>query len=229
MKIDIWSDVICPFCYIGKRKLEAALEQTGLHVEIEWHSFELNPSAPQSYGVPLPDVMNALYGMSPERAVAVLDHEAHEASLVGLDFLWRIAKPGNTFNAHRVLHLAKHVGLGDQTKERFLRAYFTEGKDIGEVQVIRALALEVGLTAEDVDAVLSTDRFAAEVRADEQQAARLGIRGVPHFVIDGQATISGARDVSDFVRVLQARQDAADDAAPDAGAVCKDGDCQVAR
>ncbi|AYQ40874.1 DSBA oxidoreductase [Burkholderia aenigmatica] len=235
MKIDIWSDVICPFCYIGKRKLEAALEQTGIAAQIEWHSFELNPSAPRSYAMPLPDVMNRLYGIDRQRALAILNHEEQEARSMGLDFQWRIARPGNTFDAHRLIHLARHEGIGGQVKERFLRAYFTEGQDIGDRQVLRALALGTGLPADDVDAVLGSDRFADEVRADEQQAVELGIRGVPYFVINGQASVSGARDVADFVRVLReqaaiaaaATQETGPAPASDDAGICKDGFCEV--
>lgn len=235
MKIDIWSDVICPFCYIGKRKLEAALEQTGITAQTEWHGFELNPSAPRSYGMPLPDVMDYLYGFGRQRALGILNHEEQEARRMGLDFQWRIAKPGNTFDAHRLIHLAKHDGIGDKVKERFLRAYFTEGQEIGDRQVLRALALETGLAAADVDAVLASDRFADEVRADERQAAELGIRGVPYFVIDGQISVSGARDVEEFVRVLREQEpiasDAASDTEPDTAsdgaAKCGDGFCEV--
>lgn len=235
MKIDIWSDVICPFCYIGKRKLEAALEQTGITAQIEWHSFELNPSAPRSYGMPLPDVMDHLYGFGRQRALGILNHEEQEARRMGLDFQWRIAKPGNTFDAHRLIHLVRHDGIGDKVKERFLRAYFTEGQEIGDRQVLHALALETGLAAADVDAVLASDRFADEVRADERQAAELGIRGVPYFVIDGQVSVSGARDVEEFVRVLREQEpiasDAASDTEPDTAsdgaAMCGDGFCEV--
>ncbi len=209
MRIDIWSDIICPFCYIGKRKLELALAQTGIEADIHWHSFELNPNAPQTYGMPLQGVLNALYGMGEQQALAVLNHEEQAAREVGLDFQWRIAKPGNTFNAHRLLHLARNMGLGLQAKERFLRAYFSEGQDIGDKAVLRALAIDVGLNPAEVDDVLDTDRFDRAVRADEQQAQQLGIQGVPYFLIDGEAVISGAREVEEFVRVLTLQQEKA--------------------
>lgn len=206
MKIDIWSDVICPFCTIGKRKLELALAQTGINADIEWHSFELNPHAPPSYGMPLPGVLRTLYGMDEEYALGVLAHEAAAARAVGLEFRWRDAKPGNTFDAHRLLHLGKSVGLGGAVKERFLRAYFSEGQAIGDPAVLRVLAQEAGLEAAAIDEVLASDLYADAVRADERRAAELGIRGVPYFLIDGQMAIAGAQDVTEFVRVLQARQ-----------------------
>ncbi|CAI0995242.1 Protein-disulfide isomerase [Serratia quinivorans] len=237
MKIDIWSDVICPFCYIGKRKLEAALEQTGIEAQIEWHSFELNPDSPRYYGVPLQELMSQLYRISPDRALEILNHEEQEARRVGLDFQWRIAKPGNTFDAHRLIHLAKHYGLlENEVKERFLRAYFTEGKDIGDPQILRALAIETGLPPQEIDGVLSSDRFADEVRTDELDARNRGIRGVPYFVFNDQASISGARDVEVFINVLREQADllamqTGIDAGPEPASeddeMCKDGFCEI--
>ena len=222
MKIDIWSDVICPFCTIGKRKLELALAQTGINADIEWHSFELNPHAPPSYGMPLPGVLHTLYGMDEDYALGVLAHEEAAARAVGLEFRWRDAKPGNTFDAHRLLHLGKSVGLGGVVKDRFLRAYFSEGQEIGNPAVLRVLAQEAGLEAAAIDEVLASDLYADAVRADERRAAELGIRGVPYFLIDGQMAIAGAQDVTEFVRVLQARQNA--DAR---GATCASSGCAL--
>ncbi len=222
MKIDIWSDVICPFCTIGKRKLELALAQTGINADIEWHSFELNPHAPPSYGMPLPGVLHTLYGMDEDYALGVLAHEEAAARAVGLEFRWRDAKPGNTFDAHRLLHLGKSVGLGGVVKDRFLRAYFSEGQEIGNPAVLRVLAQEAGLEAAAIDEVLASDLYADAVRADERRAAELGIRGVPYFLIDGQMAIAGAQDVTEFVRVLQARQNT--DAR---GATCDSSGCAL--
>ena len=222
MKIDIWSDVICPFCTIGKRKLELALAQTGINADIEWHSFELNPHAPPSYGMPLPGVLHTLYGMDEDYALGVLAHEEAAARAVGLEFRWRDAKPGNTFDAHRLLHLGKSVGLGGVVNDRFLRAYFSEGQEIGNPAVLRVLAQEAGLEAAAIDEVLASDLYADAVRADERRAAELGIRGVPYFLIDGQMAIAGAQDVTEFVRVLQARQNA--DAR---GATCDSNGCAL--
>lgn len=222
MKIDIWSDVICPFCTIGKRKLELALAQTGINADIEWHSFELNPHAPPSYGMPLPGVLHTLYGMDEDYALGVLAHEEAAARAVGLEFRWRDAKPGNTFDAHRLLHLGKSVGLGGVVKDRFLRAYFSEGQEIGNPAVLRVLAQEAGLEAAAIDEVLASDLYADAVRADERRAAELGIRGVPYFLIDGQMAIAGAQDVTEFVRVLQVRQNA--DAR---GATCDSSGCAL--
>lgn len=222
MKIEVWSDVICPFCYIGKRKLEAALKQLGLEPEIRWRSFELNPGAPQSYGFSLPELLRRMYGLSPERAQAMLFYEEGEARKMGIDFNWRQAKPGNTFDAHRLLQLARQKGISGLA-ERLFHAYFTEGREIGDPDTLRSAALDAGLDARDVEAVLAGDLFADEVRADERKAEELGIHGVPHFIFNNQAVISGAREVSAFVSVLGAEA-----AAEGAGAICKDGVCEVA-
>lgn len=244
MKIDVWSDIICPFCFIGKRKLEMALKAAGItNATIEFHSFELQPSAPQSFGISLQKLLSSFYGMSEQHALGVLAHEEEAARAVGLDFQWRKAQPGNTFTAHRLLHLARSKGLGLPAEERFMHAYFTEGKAIGDPAVLRDLSLQVGLAAADVDAVLQSQQFAAEVRADERRAASMGVHGVPYFLINGSVAIKGAQDIAEFARVLKeqaakeptaapplptatATQAAAEpsDSVP-AGVVCTDGVC----
>ena len=172
--------------------------------------------------MPLPGVLHTLYGMDEDYALGVLAHEEAAARAVGLEFRWRDAKPGNTFDAHRLLHLGKSVGLGDVVKDRFLRAYFSEGQEIGNPAVLRVLAQEAGLEAAAIDEVLASDLYADAVRADERRAAELGIRGGPYFLIDGQMAIAGAQDVTEFVRVLQARQNA--DAR---GAICDSSGCAL--
>lgn len=158
MQIDIWSDVVCPFCYIGKRKLELALAESSIAADIVWHSFELNPDAPPTYGIPLSRLLADKYGMGEARALEVLAHEEEEARKVGLDFRWQIAKPGNTFNAHRLIHLGKSVGIGDKVNERFLRGYFTEGQEIGDPAVLRTMAVEAGLDPVAAHEVLAGHR-----------------------------------------------------------------------
>lgn len=226
MKIEIWSDVICPFCYIGKRKLELALEQVGATAAIEWHSFELNPHAPASYGFQLPVLLQRMYGMPEQRAIGVLNFEKEEAAAVGLTFNWEQAQPGNTFLAHRMIHLAKEHGLGDQAKEAYLKAYFSDGREIGNPSVVADIAVAVGLPQAEVDSVLNSDRFAAQVRADQAQAQALGIRGVPYFVINGKTVISGAVAIEQFVATL--KQAMASEAASNLdGDSCADGICAV--
>ncbi|HEU0192039.1 MAG TPA: DsbA family oxidoreductase [Mycobacterium sp.] len=203
MRIDVWSDVVCPFCYIGKRKLERALTQTGIDAQLRWHSFELDPAAPRLITRSLADLLAAKYRFGPERAMSFLEQQQRAAEDVGLEFNWQIARRGNTFDAHRLIHLARSAGRADAVTERFFRAYFTEGAAIGDPDTLRRLAVEAGLAAGEVDSVLDGDAYAADVRADERRAGELGIHAVPHFVIDERSAISGAADVGQFVEVLR--------------------------
>lgn len=204
MRIEIWSDVVCPFCYIGKRKLEAALDETGIRADVEWHSFELDPQSAPVIEQPLADLLAAKYGFDRDRALTFLDRQRQTAAEVGLEFNYRDIKRGNTFNAHRLIHLAKTQGLSGAVQERLLRAYFTEGAQIGNPDVLTGLAVEAGLSPEAVASVLGGDAFADDVRADERRAGELGIHSVPHFVVNGRTAIFGARPVADFVDALRA-------------------------
>ncbi len=204
MKIDIWSDVVCPFCYIGKRRLEAALAEFPHRddVEVAWHSFELDPTAEAAPAGSLPDRLAKKYGMSREQAVASQENLSANAATVGLDFQWGKAQPGNTFDAHRLIHLAGASGLADAAKERLLRAYFTEGRPIGDRATLVELATEVGLDPAVVRQVLESQDYAEAVRADEEQARAYGINGVPFFVLDGRYGISGAQPTEVFTEAL---------------------------
>ncbi|MGO1319627.1 MAG: DsbA family oxidoreductase [Galactobacter sp.] len=204
LNIDIWSDVVCPFCYIGKRHLEIALQEFehADDVQITWHSFELDPNTSAKPGVDLVELIASKYGATREQAEAQHEQMAAQAAAVGLEFNWRAAVPGNTFNAHRLIQLAATQGLADAAEERFKKAYFSEGVNVEDLAQLRRLALEVGLDAADVDRVLGSDEFAAAVRADEAQAAELGVRGVPFFVIDSKYGIPGAQPVEAFSQVL---------------------------
>lgn len=202
MQIDIWSDVVCPFCYVGKRKLELALTETGIRAAIEWHSFELDPTAPRSLGRSLPDLMAEKYRAGPDRALRLVEQQQHAAEEVGLEFNWSDARRGNTFDAHRLIHLGKAHGRADAVQERLMRGYFTEGAEIGNPGVLRRLAVEAGLEELEIAAVLAGDAFTEDVRADERRAGELGIHAVPHFLINGRAVISGAPTVPEFVDVL---------------------------
>lgn len=204
MRIDVWSDVVCPFCYIGKRALEAALAETGIDADVHWHSFELDPQATPVIPLSLVDLMAAKYGFGRDRATAFLDQQRQAADAVGLTFDYVNIKRGNTFDAHRLIHLAQERGLAGVVEERFLRAYFTEGAAIGDPAVLHRLGVEAGLDGDEVAAVLAGDAYAEDVRADERRAGELGVHAVPHFVINGRSAISGAADVSEFVRALLA-------------------------
>ena len=233
LRIDVWSDIACPWCYIGKRHLEQALA-TFPHagdVDLVWRAFELDPAAPrvrdttQSYA----EGLAAKYRMDTAQAQLRLDQMVETAAQDGLELRFDRIRPGNTFDAHRLLHLAHERGLQDQLKERLLRAYLTEGQAIGEPEVLAALARDAGLDETEARGVLGSDRYAAEVRADEGLARELGISGVPFFVLSGRLGISGAQPAPVLRSALDrawADQQAAGDVEPDAeGAACGPDGC----
>jgi predicted DsbA family dithiol-disulfide isomerase len=205
LKIDVWSDIVCPWCAIGKRRLEAALAKFAHRNEVEvvWRAFELDPSAP-----PVREGDNATrlaekYGRTRAQAEAMIQSVTDTAAKDGIDFQLTRARSGNTFDGHRVLHLAAERGLQGAVKERFFRGYMSEAQAIGEHEVLVRLASEAGLDAEEVRAVLAGDRYAREVREDEETARRLGIHGVPFFVLAGKYAISGAQPPDVILRALE--------------------------
>ena len=206
MQIEIWSDVICPWCYIGKRHFELALAQTGKHEDINiiWRSFELDPNAPQQHPGTLIDLLSRKYGVSPQQAAEMNARVSGVAQEVGLKYRLSEARPGNTFDAHRLLHYAAAQQKVDAATEVIMQAYFSEGLPVGDRAALAKLAPQFGIATEQALALLESDAYAAEVRADESRAAELGITGVPFFVFDGKAGISGAQPVEAFVRKLTA-------------------------
>jgi predicted DsbA family dithiol-disulfide isomerase len=207
LKVEIWSDVVCPWCYIGKRRFEKALRSFAHRDEVElvWRSFQLDPQAGPSPSQPGEHVkeLAAKYGRSQREAQAMVDNVAAQAASEGLEFRFDLNRSGNTFDAHRLLHLALEHGVQDQLKERLDFATFTEGLPVSEHAALRAIAIEVGLPADEVDAVLASDRFADAVHADVQQAAAYGINGVPFFVVDGRYGISGAQPAEVVLQTLE--------------------------
>jgi len=206
LNVEIWSDVVCPWCYIGKRRFEAALARFEHRddVELVWRSFELDGSAPPSSDEQgsYAERLASKYGCSPAQAQAMIDTITATAAVEGLDFRFDLARPGNTFDAHRLLHLALEHGRQDDLKERLDAATFTEGSPVSDHFALRALAIQVGLPEVDVDAVLNSDRYADAVRGDEAQAREYGISGVPFFVIDGRYGISGAQPADAVLATL---------------------------
>lgn len=203
MKVKIWSDVVCPWCYIGKRRFESALEEFDGDVDIEWMSFELDPGAPKEPKLPLAQALAKKYQTSVERAQEMMDGITEAAKEEGLDFDFSRAKGGNTFDAHRLIHLAKEQGLGDAMKERLLKAYFNEGRAVHDHADLTALAAEVGLDAELAAKVLADGTYSAEVRQEEAEAMEIGVRGVPFFVVEDKYGVSGAQTPETFLQVLQ--------------------------
>ncbi len=197
MKVEVWSDVVCPWCYIGKRHLEQALEQFehSDEVELVWRSFELDPRAPAKREGPLFEHLARKYGTSLAQAEAMGERVADAARGVGLDFQFGKAQSGNTFDAHRLLHEAHAQGLGDAFKERVMKAYFCEGLLPSDHEALEALAVEVGLDAEKAREVLASDKWAQDVRQDEVKAHDIGVRGVPFFLFGEKFGASGAQPV----------------------------------
>lgn len=205
MKIEIWSDVVCPWCYIGKRRFEAALARFKHRdqVEISWKSFQLDPQATQNSDKTLNEMLAEKYGMSIEKAAAANKRVTGMAALEGLDYHLEQAHPANTFTAHRLLHYAASQSLQGKMKERLLQAYFTEGQRVGELETLVRLAAEVGLNAEETRTVLQGETYTEEVVEDQREARALGITGVPFFVLDEKYGISGAQPTEVFAQALE--------------------------
>ncbi len=208
IKIDIWSDIACPWCYIGKRKFEAG---SGLFagsgddraVEVEYHSFELSPDTPVDFDGSEIDFLAGHKGMQAEQVTQMLERVTGIASSVGLDYDFDILKHTNTVKAHELLHFAKANGKQLELAERLFKAYFVEGRHVGRIDDLADLAAEVGLDRAAAVAALESEEFLSDVRGDQALAQEYGIQGVPFFVIDGRYGVSGAQDAATFAQVLE--------------------------
>jgi predicted DsbA family dithiol-disulfide isomerase len=205
LTVEIWSDVVCPWCYIGKRRFEAALEafEHADEVTIMWRSFELDQEAPKLAEGTATERLAAKYGMTLERATQLHAEMTERAAAEGLDFRFDLARGGNTFDAHRLIHLAATYGHQAAAEERLMRAYFTEGEAIADPETLIRILAEVGVDPVEARDVLATDRFADDVREDELLASRLGIQGVPFFVLDRRLGVSGAQPPEVLVQALE--------------------------
>jgi predicted DsbA family dithiol-disulfide isomerase len=205
MKVEIWSDVVCPWCYIGKRRLETALSRFdgAADVEITWHSFQLNPDQPRGARQSHDEYLRDKVGGSIEQVQVMNARVTALAAAEGLDYHFERYQVINTFDAHRVAHLAQTHGLGEPIQERFLRAQLVEGEVLDDPDTLVRLSEEVGVPGDEVRAVLATDRYAAEVAADIREARELGITGVPFFVLDRRYGISGAQPAELFLQALE--------------------------
>ena len=232
MKVEIWSDVVCPWCYVGKRNFEAALAAFahGDDVEIEWKAYELDANAPREREGDYPTRLAAKYGVSKGEAQAMIARIISAGATAGVDMRFDISRPGNTFDAHRVLHLAKKRGVQNALAERLFAATFTEGRPIGDPSTLVGLAADVGLDADEVRDVLDSDQFATDVRAEEVEAGEIGVRGVPFYVFDRRYGVSGAQPPEVFRDVLERTWREANPieviTADDAG-ICDDGSCSI--
>jgi predicted DsbA family dithiol-disulfide isomerase len=205
MDVEIWSDIACPWCYVGKRRFEAALVQFEHRdaVRLVWRSFELDPEAPREREGDRAARLAEKYGMTLEQAREAERHLTEVAAGDGLDFRFDIARSGATFDAHRIVHLAREHELQGAMKERLLRAYFTEGELVGDHDTLVRLAGEVGLSADEVRETLAGDRYAKQVREDELAAGKFGITAVPTFVIDRAIGASGAQPPDALLALLR--------------------------
>ena len=205
MDVEIWSDIACPWCYIGKRRFEAALGQFEHRddVKVTWRSFELDPAAPHERTGDRAERLAEKYGMTVEQAREAEQHLTGVAASEDLPFRFDIARGGTTFDGHRLVHLAETHGLQGEMKERLLRAYFTEGELMSDRDTLIRLASEVGLDEQEVREMLSGGRYANDVRADEQTAGELGISAVPTFVVDRKLGASGAQPPEALLDLLR--------------------------
>lgn len=235
MLVEIWSDVVCPWCAIGKARFERALAdfEHADEVEVRWRSFELDPNRRGTLEGDYAELLARKYRTTREQAQGMVDRMTAAGAEDGIEFRFDIARPGNTFDAHRLLHLAAERGIQHQVKARFLAGYHSEGVAIAEHEELTDLAVEAGLDRAEVATVLAGDDWADAVRADEEQAHDYGISGVPFFVLDGRAGISGAQPTEHVLAALRevhgggAAAPRQDDHAHAPGEACVDGVCAV--
>ncbi|MFD0750024.1 DsbA family protein [Mucilaginibacter calamicampi] len=205
MKVQIWSDVMCPFCYIGKRRFEQALQQldSKADIEVEWKSFQLNPHLKTDPSLNVTQYLADIKGWTIDHARQMNHHVTEMAAEVGLTYDMDKAVVANSFDAHRFAHLAKQNGKGDEAEEALFNAYFTQGKNIADHDALAELGEAIGLDKTLVKQTLATDEYAADVNADVMQAQRYGISGVPFFVLDNKYGVSGAQAVPVFLQTLE--------------------------
>jgi predicted DsbA family dithiol-disulfide isomerase len=228
MKIEVWSDIACPFCYIGHRRLEWALGQVGFadEVSVEYRSFQLDVSAPVHNEMRATEMLARKYGMTEQQAIAMNHRMMEQASSDGLNMKLLDIQLTNTLDAHRVIHYAKAQGKEEAAVEQLFKAYFVESRHVGERQSLLAIAEEAGLDRDSVNAMLDSDRFIAEVELNQEEANTLGIQGVPFYVIDRKYAISGAQAKEVFKQALE-QAHADKKVATASGDSCTDDTCRI--
>ena len=207
MKVEIWSDIMCPFCYIGKRNFEAALKEFDAknQIEIEWKSFQLDPTIPKSFvkKVSTYEYLAERKGMPVERSKELHDNIVETARKVGLTYNFEKAVVANSFDAHKLIQLAKTKGLGDAAEESLFKAYFSNGQDMSDHSTLIRLGKEIGLNEEEITAALVSEEFEAKVNFDVSEGSQLGVTGVPFFVFDRKYAVSGAQPIETFLNALK--------------------------
>jgi predicted DsbA family dithiol-disulfide isomerase len=205
MKIEIWSDVVCPFCYIGKRRFEQALEQFEHKdmIEVEWKSFQLDPDTQPEPGKGIYDYLAERKGISRAQSVMMHNGVTKMAAEAGLDYRFDLAKVANTFNAHRLIQFAKSKGIGNEAEEALFRSYFTDGKDIGDTAALAEIGASIGIDKSEVEKMLESNANWEAVEADIREAQQIGVTGVPFFVLDRKYAVSGAQSPETFLQAMR--------------------------
>jgi predicted DsbA family dithiol-disulfide isomerase len=229
VRIDVWSDILCPFCHLGRRHLELALEhfEHADEMEVQWHSFQLDPHAPAVDDTPNVDRVAAKYGVPREQMVLQQERMAADAARVGLDFQWERLRGGNSYDAHRLIHLARALGREDEVTARVMRGWYSEGEAIGDHETLVRLAVEAGVEEAEVRDLLASDDHGIDVRTDLAFASQIGITAVPTFVLDQKYGVSGAQPVEvmlDAIRQVWDLQGTEPEPVADAGG-CGGGCC----
>ncbi|WP_153732307.1 DsbA family oxidoreductase [Sporosarcina obsidiansis] len=235
MKIEVWSDYVCPFCYIGKRRLEQSVKQAGLEgkVEVQYKAYQLDPNTPVASDLSLLEGLAGKFSVSLAEAENMMRNIEEQAKTVGLNFQVNKMKTSNTMDAHRLAKFAQQYEVEAQVTERLLHGYFVEGERIDTEQVLVAIAEEAGLNAEQTKAMLHSDDFVKDVQADIEEARKIGVQGVPFFVINRKYAISGAQSTEAFVEALEkiAEEEGIKPAlqmlGKDSGSQCDDGSCDL--
>ena len=205
MKIEIWSDVMCPFCYIGKRNLETALDQftDKNHIEIIWKSYQLDPSFPEAVTENYQEYLVKRKGMTSEQVQGMLDNVTESAKQVGLDYHLDSAIIVNSMNAHKFIQLAKSKGLGDQAEEQLFHSFFTDSKNIADLDTLIQIGNDIGLDDIDIKTAFTDQKYSALIKQDIQEAQEIGVQGVPFFVFDRKYAVSGAQPPQAFLENLE--------------------------
>lgn len=205
LKIQIWSDIMCPYCYIGKRRIEGALAQfpNSANVEIEWKSFMLDANFIASEDDNMAEHLAKKYQKDKEWAQEMMDNMTQNAKNSGLDFHFEKAIMANSFNAHRLLHLAKKHNKSNELEELLFKAYLTDGQNVNDIAILSTLGIEAGIDKTEIDSVLHSDAYSEAVKQDIEMAQNIGVQGVPFFVFDNKYAVSGAQHVETFVNTLE--------------------------
>jgi predicted DsbA family dithiol-disulfide isomerase len=203
--IDVWSDIVCPFCYIGKRNLENALEQTGLKeiAKVTWHSFELAPDAQTNPDASIYEELGKRKGWSLEQSKQIHTQMEQRAKQSGLEYHFDKTVPANSFKAHRLLHLAKKHDVQNEVKEKLFKGYFTDGENIDDEEFLVETGIKAGLNKKEIQNALNSSSIEQEIHNDIENARKLGIQGVPSFILNQKYSLSGAQPVEVFTEALE--------------------------